>query len=146
MTEENFVDPSRAQFNAFKALPRDVPINMLNLVRFRATATYPADHDCAANGWSGAQAYAAYSRATGPLLAGVGGRIIWQGKMDALLIGPDAEHWDASFIVHYPHADAFLAMVSDAAYQRAVIHRQAAVETSRLIRYAPGATGSLGAG
>ena len=36
-------------------------------------------------------------------------------------------------------AHAFLAMVSDPDYQRAVVHRQAAVETSRLIRTRPAA-------
>ena len=29
------VDPGREQFDAFKALPRDTPILMLNLVRLR---------------------------------------------------------------------------------------------------------------
>ena len=35
------IDPERAQFEAFKALPRDRPINMLNLVRVRERAAYP---------------------------------------------------------------------------------------------------------
>ena len=29
------IDPERAAFDAFKALPRDAPIEMLNLLRFR---------------------------------------------------------------------------------------------------------------
>ena len=37
-----FIDPDRAQFEAFKALDRDHPIEMLNLVKFRAKAEYPA--------------------------------------------------------------------------------------------------------
>ena len=53
------------------------------------------------------------------------------------LIGPAEEHWDAMFIAHYPTAGAFLAMVTDPEYQRAVIHRQAAVSDSRLIRTQP---------
>ena len=32
------VDPSREHFEAFKALPRDTPILMLNLIRLRAEA------------------------------------------------------------------------------------------------------------
>ena len=35
------IDPERAQFDAFKALPRDTPIHMLNFVRFKDRATYP---------------------------------------------------------------------------------------------------------
>ena len=38
----NAIDPTRAQFDAFKALPRDTPIQMLNLIRFKAVADYPA--------------------------------------------------------------------------------------------------------
>jgi hypothetical protein len=41
--------------------------------------------------------------------------------------------WDTIFIAHYPTARAFLAMVTDPGYREAVVHRQAAVETSRLI-------------
>ena len=41
------------------------------------------------------------------------------------------------FIAHYPNAHAFLQMISDPRYKLAVIHRQAAVATSRLIRTGP---------
>ena len=51
---EGSVDPERAQFDAFKALPRDKPIEMINLVRFRDHADYPADHPCHGDGATGA--------------------------------------------------------------------------------------------
>src|SRR4051794_29634267 len=38
------IDPTRPQFDAFKALPRDQPVHMLNLVRVREVADYPAEH------------------------------------------------------------------------------------------------------
>jgi hypothetical protein len=38
------IDPTRPQFDAFKALPRDQPIHMLNLVRVRPLAVYPEGH------------------------------------------------------------------------------------------------------
>ena len=41
------------------------------------------------------------------------------------------------FIAHYPTAGAFLAMVTDPEYQKTVVHRQAAVMNSRLIRTKP---------
>jgi hypothetical protein len=134
---ENYVDPDRAQFDAFKALPRDVPIDMLNLVRLRERAAYPAGHECAGRGWTGREAYAEYGRASGPVFARVGGHIAWRGRMEAMVIGPDDKQWDLAFIARYPNAGAFLAMVTDAGYQLAVVHRQAAVLTSRLIRFAP---------
>lgn len=131
------IDPTRAQFDTFKGLDRDTPIEMLNLVRFRDLANYPGDHDLARDGLSGAEGYALYGRHTAALLARVGGSILWRAGFETTLIGPEGEAWDAMFIARYPSAHAFLAMVSDPAYQRAVIHRQAAVATSRLIRTAP---------
>jgi uncharacterized protein (DUF1330 family) len=137
LSEEAFIDPSRAHFEAFKALPRDMPIHMLNLLRFRDQAAYPSDHPLADKGLSGAQAYAEYGRTSGPIFARVGGAIVWRGHMEAMVIGPDDKRWDMSFIAQYPNAAAFLEMVTDADYRIAVINRQAAVETSRLIRFAP---------
>lgn len=128
------IDPTRAQFDAFKALDRDQPLNMLNLVALKDTAHYPSDHPLNPQALTGAEAYANYGRDTAPILARVGGAIVWRGQFDTTLIGPADETWDVMFIAHYPTAHAFLAMVSDPDYQRAVVHRQAAVRTSRLIR------------
>ena len=129
-----YIDPERAQFDAFKGLDRDVQIDMLNLVRLRDKAAYPADHANAGKSLSGAEAYAAYGRESAPVLARVGGSILWRGAFDVTLIGPQDEAWDIMFIARYPSAHAFLAMLSDPAYKAAVVHRQAAVTTSRLIR------------
>ncbi|MBD3664270.1 DUF1330 domain-containing protein [Sulfitobacter sp. TSTF-M16] len=129
-----YIDPERAQFDAFKALNRDQPIQMLNLVAFNDRAAYPSDHALADTGLTGAQAYANYGAETAPILARVGGSIVWRARFETTLIGPTDEVWDAMFIARYPTAHAFLAMVSDPAYQKAVVHRQAAVRTSRLIR------------
>ncbi len=135
---DHHIDPERAQFDAFKALPRDTKIHMLNLVRFKDKATYPAGHALAGAGLSGAEAYANYGTDSGPVFQRVGGSIVWRGSMEAMLIGPDGERWDAMFVAEYPNSGAFMEMVTDPVYRQAVIHRQAAVETSRLIRTAPG--------
>lgn len=146
MIENSYVDPQRDQFDFFKSLPRDMPINMLNLLRFRDVAVYPAGHSHADKGLSGAQAYAEYGLTSGPIFARVGGSIVWRGHMEAVLIGPDEARWDTSFIAHYPTAAAFLEMVTDPDYKIAVVHRQAAVLTSRLIRFAPLPAGGAGFG
>lgn len=135
MTE--YRDTDRAQFDLFKSLDRDTPVTMLNLVKFFDQAEYPADHALAGEGLSGAQAYAQYGKASGPVLARVGGSILWRGGFEVALIGPQDQTWDAMFIAHYPTAGAFLAMVTDPEYKRAVAHRQAAVRDSRLIRTRP---------
>lgn len=135
------VDPERAQFEAFKALPRDAALAMLNLVALRGRAAYPPDRPEAAEGLTGARAYRRYGEATAPVLARVGGSVAWRGRFEGTLIGPEDERWDHVFVASYPTAGAFLAMVTDPEYREAVVHRQAAVRTSRLIRLAPAEPG-----
>ena len=132
----NYVDPERDQFEAFKALPRDEPIMMLNLLRFRAEAVYADGRDV-----TGAEAYAAYGMESAPVFQRVGGEIVWRGRPEVMLIGPGDERWDLAFIARYPTAGAFLETVTDPQYREAVKHRQAAVLDSRLIRHAEADTG-----
>ena len=134
---DNYIDPTREAFDLFKELPRDEPINMLNLLRFNDAAAYPPDHPNAAHGWSGKRAYAEYGKTSGPIFQRVGGKIIWRGKMEAMVIGPQENQWDSVFIAYYPNSAAFLEMVTDPEYRKAVVNRQAAVQTSRLIRFKP---------
>lgn len=131
---EGHVDPERAAFDAFKALPRDRPVDMLNLVRFRERAAYPSDHPLAGERLTGAEAYARYGEESGPVFRRVGGTLVWTASFELMLIGPGEERWDAMFVARYPAAGAFLEMVTDPVYREAVKHRQAAVLTSRLIR------------
>ena len=131
------IDPTRPQFDAFKALPRDTPIQMLNLIRLKALADYPADHPNAGKGLTGLEAYRAYGRTSAEVFARVGGRQIWAGRPEVVVTGPADERWDLAFIAEYPGGGAFLAMVTDPEYREHVKHRTAAVEDSRLIRLAP---------
>ncbi len=132
-----YVDPTKETFAAFRALDRDGPIHMLNLVRLRERAVYEDGREA-----TGAEAYAAYSRESGPVFKALGGAIVWSGKFELMLIGPAAERWDRCFIAQYPSVAAFVAMIRDPVYREAVKHRQAAVEDSRLIRLAPGEAGA----
>ncbi|MEM7707969.1 MAG: DUF1330 domain-containing protein [Pseudomonadota bacterium] len=125
------VDPQREQFEQFKALPRDAPVMMLNLIALHAQARYDDGRQA-----TGAEAYASYGLESGPIFRRVGGEIIWRGDPEVTLIGPSDEHWDLAFIARYPTAGAFLEMVTDPAYRVAVKHRQAAVKDSRLVRMA----------
>jgi len=126
-----FIDPTKETFALFRGNDSPGPIDMLNLVRLRERAAY-ADGRAA----SGAEAYAAYGRESGPVFKRVGGRIVWRGSFELMLIGPAAEHWDHCFIARYPSVAAFVEMIRDPVYREAVKHRQAAVEDSRLVRLA----------
>jgi uncharacterized protein (DUF1330 family) len=103
----------------------------------RRQALYPDGRQA-----SGADAYAAYGRDSAPVFARLGGRIVWRGDFELMLIGPAEERWDLCFIAEYPSVGAFVEMIRDPVYREAVKHRQAAVEDSRLIRLAPRSAGS----
>ena len=133
-----FIDPTREIFARFRDMDRPGPIHMLNLVKFRAKAAYPDGRDA-----TGADAYRAYARESGPVFRKLGGKQLWIGKPELMLIGPqDSEQWDIAFIAEYPDMQAFVDMLRDPVYREAVKHRQAAVEDSRLLRLQPGEAGA----
>jgi uncharacterized protein (DUF1330 family) len=130
------IDPTKEVFAQFRENDRPGPIHMLNLVRLRDHAAYPDGRAA-----TGAQAYAAYGRESGPVFTRLGGRIVWIGGFELTVIGPSHERWDHCFIAEYPSVAAFVEMIRDPVYREAVKHRQAAVEDSRLIRLKPLAPG-----
>ncbi|AWN23457.1 DUF1330 domain-containing protein [Deinococcus irradiatisoli] len=130
------VDPSGHDFKRLAAeVPQDVPIVMLNLLKFRAVAAYPPEPGRAEV--SGRAAYATYSREVAPILQRRGGRPIWHAEVRSAFIAPEGEDWDEVLLVSYPSVQAFLAMVTSAEYQAVTIHRRAALENARLIATLP---------
>ena len=123
-------------FRAFRDNDRPGPIHMINLVRLHAQARYDDGRKA-----TGAEAYAAYGKGAAPVLARLGGRIVWRGAMELMLIGPTEERWDLCFIAEYPSVAAFVEMIKDPDYQKAVVNRTAALVDSRLMRFAPGDVG-----
>ncbi len=134
---DTYIDPSRENFAQFKSLPRDTPIHMLNLIRFREMAAYPEGHELAGTGLTGGEAYAEYMRTIKPVLERSGGKIVWKGGFEAVVTGPGEWPWDETFVMSYPNSASFLGMIKDPEYAPVVVHRQAAVEDSRLVRFAP---------
>ena len=123
----SYIDPSPANFQAFKDLPRDEPIDMLNLLDYREQAEYPEGHEHVGKGWSGRRAYEEYGKTSGPIFRRVGGTIVWRGAFQTM--------------AHYPNAGAFFEMIKDPEYQQAVVNRTAALVDSRLMRFEPGEAG-----
>lgn len=138
---DTYIDPSPANFAAFKDLPRDEPIHMLNLLLYRDKAEYPAGHQHAFKGWTGRRAYEEYGKTSGPIFRRVGGRIVWRGAFQTMVTGPDDKRWHDGFVAQYPNSAAFFEMIKDPDYQKAVVNRTAALVDSRLIRFQPGEGG-----
>ena len=95
---------SREAFTLFKSLPRDTPIRMLNLIRYRAEAAYPDGHANAGKGLSGREAYAESHKAIAPILARVGAAMVWQGVFECVVTGPAEWPWDDTFVMGYPNS------------------------------------------
>jgi hypothetical protein len=130
-----YIDPSRENWQAFKDLPRDRPIHMLNLIKFRDLAAYPAGHPMHGKGLTGLEAYAIYREGFQRVVSGDGAAMVWEAPLECVVTGPEGE-WDEAFVMGYPNSAAFLAMVKNEEYIREVVpHRTAAVADSRLIRF-----------
>jgi hypothetical protein len=67
-----------------------------------------------------------------------GAAMVWKAPLECTVTGPAGE-WDEAFVMGYPDAHSFMAMVKNEKYAREVLpHRTAAVADSRLIRFGAG--------
>jgi uncharacterized protein (DUF1330 family) len=120
-------DPSRIQ--ALLADPDQGPVVMLNLLKFREKAQGEPG--------SGADAYRRYGDAVIKMVEARGGRIIWSGRPTRVMVGDDADNWDAVALVEYPSPRAFIEMGTSAEYQKIHHHREAGLERTVLISCRP---------
>lgn len=126
------LNPTRENLSRLsEALPKDTPIVMVNLLKFREKALYPRGSSF--ESCSGRQAYNRYSETALEKLSEVGAKPIWMSKAFVSVIAPADETWDQIFLVKYPSVDSFMAMLKMPDYLAATVHREAALEDSRLI-------------
>ena len=131
-----YIGFDRDTYKSFKNIKDNRCLHMLNLVKLKEKTVYPDGSIT-----TGLEAYMRYGKESEPVFKSLGGSIIWRGDMLIGLIGPAEERWDICFIAEYPSVESFVLMQRDKTYQKAVVHRQIAVKTSRLIRMAPTKTG-----
>ena len=119
--------PTAEQVSQLTQSPDAGPIVMLNLLRFKEHA------DGIDQGVSGAEAYARYSEAVEPFLAGVGGRLLSAVRPSQSVIGPPQSEWDLVLLVEYPSRAKFVEMATNPEYLKIHAHREAALSDSRLV-------------
>lgn len=113
------MQPTPEQFAALAARPRDVPVVMVNLLKFKP---------------GGFEHYLQYGRELGPHLQRAGATIRYAGGDPGVVIGDgDRPSWDAIVIVEYPSPSAFIDMVTSDEYAKIHEHRAAALEYGGLI-------------
>jgi uncharacterized protein (DUF1330 family) len=121
------ITPNRDQFAALASAAEadDAPVTMLNLLKFKEVAT---------DGGSGVASYNRYGDSVVRMVEERGGRVLWSGRVDQVLIGDEAAHgWDAIALVQYPSRKAFLDMVSDERYLKSHEHREGGLAETVLL-------------
>lgn len=120
------ITPTEGQFRAFAHHDRGGEVVMINLLRF------------ARGGGGGAKAYGRYGEAAVKMVESRGGKVVWMGRPEHVLIGdPDEDAWDLAVLVSYPSRQAFIDMVSSAEYGEAHTHREAGLERTVLLACEP---------
>ena len=107
------------------------PVVMVNLLKFRATATYP---DGRPSDLTGRQAYDLYGAAMQNVIEKHGGRVLFGGDVASLVIGEVEDIWDTCVLVEYPSAAAFATIVTSPEVTEIGVHRAAGLEGQLLIR------------
>lgn len=114
-----YIEPRRGQIEDLATSSEEGPVVMINLLRYRPEG--------------GEATYAQYGEAVLPCLARIGARVLWSGRPRSVVIGDDADLWDAVLLVEYPSRQAFLDMISSPEYQAIGGLRTQALTDSRLI-------------
>jgi len=125
MKVENAVRPSDENLKSFFAdagTDRDGPVVMVNLLKFRERAVYPDGSDAHLSGF---EAYIRYGKEVSKILAKIGGRMVYNGLVDGLMLGECEELWDQVALVEYPSRAVFLEMVVSPEYRAIEVHREA---------------------
>lgn len=134
MKVENAVIPPPAQAMAFFSAPEDGPFVMVNLLKFKPKAEYEDGSDAHL---TGAEAYARYGAEVSKLIAALGGRIHYSGRVTDLMIGAVEELWDAVALAEYPSIEAFRNMAMSPAMHAIEHHRKAGLAGQLNIKTKP---------
>jgi uncharacterized protein (DUF1330 family) len=128
------IRPNKEQFLDLMNAPDEGPVVMLNLLKFKAKAD---DGES-----TGAKEYGKYTDEVVQMVEARGGKVLWLGRADQVLIGDAEQDWDAVALVQYPSRKAFIDMTSSKEYESAHEHRESGLERTVLIACTP-RTGAL---
>ncbi len=119
--------PTQEQIQTLLSGPGDIPVVMLNLLRFREHAEPPHE------GMSGEEAYQLYADRMLEFVESKGARVIWTGTIDSQLIGEGADQFHMVALIEWPSRRAFVEATSDPFVQEIGVHRAAGLEGQWLL-------------
>ncbi|MCF6214055.1 MAG: DUF1330 domain-containing protein [Flavobacteriaceae bacterium] len=124
----NQIHPTPEQLSQLQTYPKNIPVVMLNILKFKAQTE---------SGESGQEAYARYFKNAGPFVAKSGAKLVWKGRVHTSLIGNLENQPQVIFLVEYLSVDHFLAMAGNPEYQKIATDRSLALEYGGLIACQP---------
>ena len=130
MKVENAVYPTREQLTALISRNTNKPIVMLNLLKFKEKAVYK---DGRATDLTGREAYQKYADLMVPFVHSHGGRIVFTGAANGLVIGEVGEMWDTVALMEYPSAEAFAKIAMSPEVAGFGVHREAGLAGQLLV-------------
>ena len=132
------ITPTREQFSAFAHGSRDGEVVMINLLHFARGEGEGEAPGTGAGRSEGAAAYREYSEEVVKMVEARGGRVIWTGRPEHVLIGnTTTDAWDLVALVSYPSRSAFMEMVTSPSYEQAHEHRERGLDRTVLLACEP---------
>ena len=119
------VRPSEEQMAALMAYPKETPIVMVNIIKFKAATENKNE--------TGQEAYARYFKNVQPFVVKAQAKLLWKGAVASTVIGDSEDQPNMIFLVEYPSVNHFLGMVSNPEYQKIATDRTIALEYGGLI-------------
>jgi uncharacterized protein (DUF1330 family) len=124
------ITPTPEQFESFAHHEREDEVVMINLLHFAPTEGSGTSE--------GADAYRQYGEAAVKMVEARGGRVVWMGRPEHVVIGdPQHDEWDLAVLVSYPSRQAFVDMVTSSTYRDAHRDRERALDRSVLLACEP---------
>ncbi len=130
MKVENAFYPTTAGLAALTNDSSIAPVAMLNLLKFRKKALYK---DSRTDDISGLEAYQRYASAMTKIVEREGGKMLFAGKIEDVLIGEIGDLWDVAAIMEYPSRAAFKRILASPEVREISVHREAGLDGQLLI-------------
>jgi hypothetical protein len=129
-----YIDVTEEAGRAFFTSNTHGEVVMLNLLRYNKWADYSQDKSLEPeNKITGRDAYRIYMKEVMLHLTAAESEVLFFGKCDSFLIGPQEEKWDEMILVKHKSKERFLEFASNEGYLKVKGHRTAALADSRLL-------------
>ena len=119
--------PTKEQIEKLLTGPADQPVVMINLLRFKPRA------DASEGDASGQEAYGRYAEQMRKFVESQGGRFVWAGRIDSMVIGEEDPGFHVVALVEYPSRQKFIEIAGSERVREIGQHRSAGLESQWLL-------------